>query len=301
MANSILSTTAPGYGESGNLALALPGKSLPLSLSRVFGHPLLSRSPDYVAMGLTDNSTIFTVWDSNDPLNNSNAAVAGVAYAPLAFPANTLTPVVAKIIFANDDTIGWMTAQCLVKGSATAPVLAAAFLNEYQLKATFSSGTATRVVAESSPGLTITGAAVATGRYAIAFPACKAIHIACGLDSAAATVATAALHAQPNAIVTASGTGEIRMYGAATPALTAPGDTHILHVKATLRETVGYLDRFTQDDADVQDARILWDINTTPAPDSLILRVTGIGTTKFKYRCGIWVGDPMAIDFRSQS
>lgn len=299
MSNSILSTTAPGYGEYGNFALA--SQRLPLALSRVFGHPLLARSPDYVALGLTDNSTIFTVWDSNDPLNNSNAAVAGVVYPPIFFPANTFTPVIAKIIFANDDTVGWMTAQCLVKGSATAPVLAAAFINEYQLKATFATAAATRVVAESTPGFLITSAAVATGRYAVTFPACKAIHITCGLDSAANTVATTPLHAQPNVASASGGTAEIRLYGAATPALTAPADTTVLHVKASLRETVGYLDRFTQDDADVQDARLLWDINTTPAPDSLILRVTGLGTTKFKYRCGIWVGDSMPIDFRSQA
>ncbi len=283
-------------------ALAYGGNPVGSSaeLGQMFASPILFRAPDYTFDAQTDDATVFTVWDSNDPLNNSNAEVNGEASPALVFPANTLTPVYAFGIVANDDTIGAIGVQCLVKGSATAPTLVEAFQNMYVLKATFSSGTASRVVAESTPGFTITAAAVATGRYAIALPASVSGHISCGLDSAAATVATAALHAQPNAFVTSTGVGEIRTYGAATPALTAPGDTHVLHARATIREANGALFRYTNDSADTADTQLAFSINTTPTPDSLRLRATGIASAELRWTGGIWLGERIPIAFRTQ-
>lgn len=307
MANSIVQNQR-GTHKDGlrkwKAAQAFGGGATPAGSSRelgqVFGNPLLWRVPEYTFDALTDDAVAFKVWDSSDPLNNSNAEVQGEASPALEFPANTLTPVRGFAIVANDDTIGAIEMFCLVKGSATAPTLVEAFLNRYVLKATFSSGAATRVAAESTPGFTIVSAAVATGRYTIALPASVSGHISCGLDSAAATVATAALHAQPNAFVTSTGAGEIRTFGAATPALTAPGDTHILHAIANIREKNGHGMRYTNDSADTQDTQLAWGINTSPTPDSLKLEVTGIASAELRWTGGIWIGERIPIAFRTQ-
>lgn len=286
------------------LAQAFAGGGTPVGSSRevgqVFGNPMLWRVPDFVFDATTDDAVAFTIWDSADPLNNSLAAVNGETPTALLFPANTLTNVIAFGIVANDDTIGAIAMQCLIQGSATAPTLVEAFVNQYALKATFSSGTATRVVAQSSPEFTMTAAAVATGRYAIALPIAPSIHVTCGLDSAAATVATAALHAQVNALVVTTGVGEIRTFGAATPALTAPGDTHILHAVARVREKNGTLLRYTNDSADTADTVLKFGINTVPTPDSLILQATGITSAELRWTGGVWIGESIPIAFRTQ-
>jgi hypothetical protein len=298
MANSIVQTRRHGTAESGSLKTAQSGD--PRELSRLYGNSLLSRAPDYRVDALTDDGVIFTAWDSSDPLNNTNATSEGYASPALVFPANTHTPVIAKVTVANDDTIGWITLACLVKGSATAPTLVEAFTNVHTLGATFSSGTASRVAARSTPDFTITGTPAATGRYTVALTAAASGHIVCGCDSAAATVNTAALHAQPNGYVASTGAGEIRFYGAATPALTAPGDTHILHAVATVKQTTGYLDRYTQENADTADCTAVFSINTSPTPDSLRLRVTGITAAELRWNCMIWIGDPLPVAFRTQ-
>jgi hypothetical protein len=285
-------------------AQAFAGGATPVGSSRelgqVFANPALWRCPDYLFDATTDDAVAFTIWDSVDPLANSLAAVNGETPTPLLFAANTLTPVTGFGIVANDDTIGVIAVQALILGSATAPTLVSAFRNEYVLKATFSSGAATRVVAESSPEFTIVSTAVATGRYTIALPASVSGHIVCGLDSAAATVATAALHAQPNAYVTSTGAGEIRTFGAATPALTAPGDTHILHARASIREKNGHLLRLTNDSADTADTMLKFGITTASTPDSLNLQVTGITGAELRWTGGIWIGETIPIAFRTQ-
>lgn len=285
------------------LALAYGGSPSGQSsreLGQLFANPALMRCPDYWFDATTDDAVAFTVWDSSDPLNGTNASVNGEASPALLFPANTLTPVVGFGILANDDTIGAIAVQCLVAGSATAPTLVSAFRNEYVLKATFSSGAASRVVAESSPEFTIVSTAAATGRYTIALPIAVSGHITCGLDSAAATVATAALHAQPNAYVISTGAGEIRTFGAATPALTAPGDTHILHARASIREKNGHLLRVTNDSGDTADTLLKFGINTSPTPDSLIIQATGITGAELRWSGGIWIGESIPIAFRTQ-
>jgi len=273
----------------------------PSALSNMFGAPTLARGPDYTFDALTDDAVAFTCWDSNDPLNNSRADVGGFPSPALVFPANTLTPVEAFVLVANDDTVGAIAVRALVLGSATAPTLVSAFENTYTLKATFATAAATAVTAETTPGFTITSAAVATGRYTIALPSgAKAINISCGLDMAANTVASEATHAQPNSIVTATGAGEIRLYGDATPALNAPTDTDILHVIARVRETNGHVYRHTQDSADTAGTLLKFAINATPTPDSLIVQVTGIASAELRWSGGVWIGDRLPVAFRTQ-
>lgn len=301
MANSIVQNNKGAYRDSyGKLRAAFANQSL--ELGQVFAAPSLARSPDYVFDALTEDATAFTVWDSSDPLDNDNAERNGEASPALSFPANTLTPVEAFVLVANDDTIGAIGVRALVLGSATAPTLVSAFENTYTLKATFATAAATRVVAESTPGFTITSAAVATGRYTIALPSgAKALNIACGCDMGAATVSSEGTHFQPNAVVTATGAGEVRLYGDATPALNAPTDTHILHVIARLRETNGHVYRHTQDSADTADTLLKFAINTSPTPDSLILQVTGIASAELRWSGGIWIGERLPIAFRTQT
>jgi hypothetical protein len=117
---------------------------------------------------------------------------------------------------------------------------------------------------------------------------------------AASTVASEATHAQPNSVVTATGAGEIRLYGDATPALNAPTDTDILHVIARVRETNGHVYRHTQDSADTAGTLLKFGINTSPTPDSLILQVTGIASAELRWSGGVWIGERLPIAFRTQ-
>lgn len=300
MANSIVQNLrGADRGFYGRLRNALANQ--PTDLGQTFADPGLCRAPDYAFDALTEDAVAFTVWSSADPLNNSNAETGGIANPALLFPANTLTPVQAFVLVANDDTVGAISVQAMVLGSATAPTLVSAFENTYTLKATFATAAATRVVAESTPGFTITSAAVATGRYTIALPSgAKAINIACGCDMGAATVASEGTHFQPNAIVTSTGAGEVRLYGDATPALNAPTDTHILHVVARLRETNGHVWRHTQDSADTADTLLKFGINTATTPDALILQVTGIASAELRWSGGVWIGERLPIAFRTQ-
>jgi hypothetical protein len=301
MANSIVANNKGAYTNIyGKLRAALANQSQ--ELGQLFAAPSLCRSPDYTFDALTEDANAFTVWDSDDPLDNSNAERNGEASPALLFPANTLTPVEAFTLVANDDTVGAIAVRALVLGSATAPTLVSAFENTYTLKATFATAAATRVLAESTPGFTITSAAVATGRYTIALPSgAKAINIACGCDMGAATVASEGTHFQPNAVVTATGAGEVRLYGDATPALNAPTDTHILHVVARVRETNGHVWRHTQDSADTGDTLLKFGINTSPTPDSLILQVTGIASAELRWAGAVWIGERLPVAFRTQA
>ena len=285
-------------------AQAFAGGATPAGSSKeigeVFACPELGRLPDFTFDALTDDAVAFQVWVGSDPLNNSNAAVNGEASPALVFPANTLTRVAAHVIVANDDTVGFIGVQGLVLGSATAPTLVPAFVNPYSLRATFSSGAASRVAAQSTPEFTIVATAVATGRYTIALPASNQANVSCGCDMAANTVASEATHAQINTFTTSTGAGEIRFYGDATPALNAPADTTVLHAIAMVRETNGKLIRHTQDSADTADTLLKFGINTSPTPDNLKLEVTGITSAELRWSGAIWIGERIPIAFRTQ-
>lgn len=304
MANSIVQNLRGADVKNyGKIRRALNNEFL--DLGHVFAAPELSRSPDYIFDVLTDDAVAFTAWDSDDPLNNSNAEVGGQASPALVFAANTLTPVYANVILANDDTVGMIAVRALVLGSATAPTLVAAFDNQYRLKATFSSAAATRVLAESTPGFTITSAATEAGQYTIALPAASAGVIQASVDHTNGAEATEVIWANPNNYVTATGAGEINLTAAtaasAVPDLTAPTDTHVLHVLASIREANGHVFRHTQDSADTGDTLLKFAINTTPTPDSLIVQVTGITGAELRWHGNVWIGDPQPIAFRDQA
>lgn len=298
MANSIVKNKRPGFGEKGNLGLAQSGD--PFALARMFANPALDRAPDFAFDVLTDDAVAFIAWDSADPLNNDNADEAGFPSPALLFPANTLTRVHADVLVANDDTVGMISVQALVLGSATAPTLVSAFENTYVLKGVYTGGNIAAVVAETTPGFGVTAAEPAAGRTTIALPAdAKAIHIACGFDAQSAVV-TGGVFALPNAIVTATGAGEIRFYDLETPALTEPPDTGILHVQARVREPNGHVLRHTQDSADTAGTLLRWGINTGSTPDSLKLEVTGLANAELRWSGNIWIGDRRPVAFRTQ-
>jgi hypothetical protein len=269
-------------------------------LGQLFENPLLGRVPTYTFDALTDDAVAFIVWDSDDPLDNANAEVNGEASPKLLFPANTLTPVRAHVLVANDDTVGMIAIQALVLGSATAPTLVPAFENTYTLKGTFTGGNIAVIAAETTPGFSATAAEVATGRTTIALPAdAKAITIASSIDVVAGVV-TGGVFTLPNTVVTATGAGEIRQYDLDTPALTEPPDTSILHVQARVREPNGHLFRHTQDSADTAGTLFRFGINTGSTPDSLKLEVTGLASAELRWSGGIWIGESLPIAFRAQ-
>jgi hypothetical protein len=300
MANSIVQNQrGADRNLYGQLRAALAND--PASLSGMFGSPTLARGPDYTFDALTDDAVAFTCWDSADPLDNDNASVGGVASPALVFPANTLTPVEAFVLVANDDTVGMIQVRAMVLGSATAPTLAACYENTYTLKGTFTGGNIARIVAESTPGFGVTAAEVATGRTTIALPAdAKAINVVSSLDVVAGVV-TGGVFILPNSIITATGAGEIRQYDLETPALTEPPDTSILHVQARVREPNGHVLRFTQDSADTADTLLRFGINTASTPDSLIVQVTGIASAELRWSGAVWIGDRLPVAFRTQA
>lgn len=274
----------------------------PAALSSMFSTPTLASGPTYVFDALTDDAVAFTVWDSNDPLNNSRADVGGFPSPALVFPANTLTPVESFTLVANDDTVGAIATRAMVLGSATAPTLVSAFQNVYTLRTTHDgSGNATRVAAGSTPGFTCTTAETGTGRTALAFPICASAQwIGTGVDWAANTIGTTVTDCQPTAINAAAGTGEARFFQNDTASLTRPSATHIITMSLALRETNGHVYRHTQDSADTADTLLKFGINTAPTPDSLILQVTGIATAELRWSGGVWIGERLPIAFRTQ-
>ena len=56
----------------------------------------------------------------------------------------------------------------------------------------------------------------------------------------------------------------------------------------------------TQAGPDVADTMLLFGINATPTPDSLILQVTGITSAELRWTGMIWLGERVPVDFRTQ-
>lgn len=298
MANSIVATNKGAYrAEYGRLKAALANQSR--QLGQVFANPLLGRSPDYVFDALTDDAVAFTVWDSSDPLNNSNAERNGEASPALLFPANTLTPCSALVLVANDDTIGMIGVDCLVIGSATAPTLSGAFEQIVSLRSTFATGVAARVAAGSSPGTTITKDT--TGDYDITFPSCSSVDWLGGSVDLGADDPTDGVvkTVWPRALNTA-GTGKLIFQNTDDGGLEDPGDTMTAYASLRCRSSNGEWLRNTQFQGDVADTRLLFSINTSPAPDSLRLQVTGITSAELRWSGCIWLGESLPVAFRTQ-
>lgn len=298
MANSIVQNLRGAQrGNYGLLRRALANESA--AMSQVFADPSLGRSPDYLFDALTDDAVAFKVWDSSDPLNNSNATVAGETSPALTFPANTLTPVRALVLVANDDTIGMIGVNALVIGSATAPTLSAAFTEIVSIRSTFASGVATRVAAGSSPGTTI--AKDSTGDYDITFPACSSVdYLGGGLDLGADDPTDAAVKAVWPRSLNVAGTGKLLFQNTDDGGLEDPGDTVVLYANLRCRFNNGEWLRNTQFQADVADTRLLFGINTSPTPDSLKLEVTGITSAELRWSGAIWIGERLPVAFRTQ-
>lgn len=299
MANSIVQNLRGADRDIyGKLRAALGNE--PKQLGEMFACPALGRSPDYAFDALTDDAVAFTVWDSSDPLNNSNASVGGVASPALSFPANTLTPCSALVLVANDDTIGMIGVNCLVIGSATAPTLSAAFTEIVSIRSTFATGVAARVAAGSSPGTTITKDT--TGDYDIVFPACSSVDwlggsVDLGADDPTDTVVKAVWPRSLNV----AGTGKLIFQNTDDGGLEDPGDTMTVYANLRCRFNNGEFLRNTQFQADVADTRLLFSINTSPTPDSLRLQVTGIASAELRWSGAIWVGERLPIAFRTQA
>lgn len=299
MANSIVQNLrGADSGYYGRLREALANS--PTQMGQLFACPGLGRAPDYNFHALTDDAVAFTAWSSADPLNNSNAETAGIANPALLFPANTLTPVSALAMVANDDTIGLIGVNALVIGSATAPTLSAAFLETVSIRATFSSGVATRVAAGSSPGTTI--AKDSTGDYDITFPACSSVDWLGGsvdlggddpTDAAVKTV-------WPRSLATA-GTGKLLFQNTDDGGLEDPGDTVVLYANLRCRFSNGEFMRNTQFQADVADTNLRFAINTATTPDALVLQVTGITSAELRWAGAVWIGERLPVAFRTQT
>lgn len=298
MANSIVQNQrGADRNLYGQLRAALAND--PSALSGMFATPTLGRGPDYTFDALTDDAVAFKVWDSNDPLNNSNASVGGTASPALTFPANTLTPCSALVLVANNDTIGMIGVNCLVIGSATAPTLSAAFNEIVSIRSTFSSGTAARVADGSSPGTTI--AKASTGNYDITFPACSSVDWLGGTaDPGADDPTDAAVKLPWSRSLATAGTGKILFQNTDDGGLEDPGDTVTLYANLRCRFNNGEFLRNTQFQADVADTNLRFVINATPTPDSLTLQVTGITSAELRWSGAVWIGERLPIAFRTQ-
>ncbi len=305
MANSILQNLRGADRDLyGKLRAAYAND--PAALSAMFSTPSLASGPTYVFDALTEDATAFTVWDSNDPLNNSRADVGGVPSPALLFPANTLTRVEAFTLVANDDTVGAIAVRALVLGSATAPTLVAAFQNTYTLQCTFSSTNWARVAASSTPGTSVTTAQTSTGIYAFAVPTTAANGVAsgtfqCNVDNTN-TGAAGPCIANIDTYSVSAGTARLRLIDAgATPAVINGGADDVAHITATIREWNGHVFRHTQDSADTAGTLLKFAITASPTPDSLILQVTGIASAELRWSGGVWIGDRLPVAFRTQA
>jgi hypothetical protein len=298
MANSIVQNLRGAQrGNYGKLRRALANESS--AMSGVFAVPELGRSPDFIFDALTDDAVAFKVWDSNDPLNNSNATVAGETSPAMVFPANTLTPVSAIVLVANDDTIGMIGVRALVIGSATAPTLSAAFSEIVSIRSTFATGVATRVAAGSSPGTTIVKDT--TGDYDITFPACSSVDWLGGsLDLGSDDPTDTVVKGMWPRLLNVAGTGKLIFQNTDDGGLEDPGDTMTAYANLRCRFNNGEFLRNTQFQADVADTNLRFGINATPTPDSLKLEVTGITSAELRWSGGIWIGDSQPIAFRTQ-
>lgn len=306
MANSIAQTergaTASAYGKY-KAAQAYGGTPVGSSkeVGEMFACPELGRSPDYIIDALTDDGVAFTVWDSSDPLANSNASRNGEASPALSFPANSRTPVTALVSVANDDTIGMIGIRCLVIGSATAPTLAAAFERRYTIRGTYAttSTVATRTAASSSAGTTMTHST--TGDVDVAFPSLTgpvALH-ASWTPIVANPAVTARLIVTPFNVVTAA--AKILAFDTDTPTVQANGpDASIISFQVSGLSTQGEFYRDTQAQGDTVDTQVAFAINTSPTPDSLILQVTGITSAELRWQARVWVGERLSVAFRTQ-
>jgi hypothetical protein len=307
MANSIVQNQR-GATRNGNrklkAALAFGGTPVGPSkpLAEMFACPELARSPDYLFDALTDDAVAFTVWDSSDPLDNDNAEVSGEASPALSFPANTLTPVTALAMVANDDTIGMIGVRCLVIGSATAPTLSPAFPVRYTIRGTYAttSTVATRTAASSSPGTTMTHST--TGDVDVTYPSLTsptALH-ASWAPIVANPAVTARLNVTPFSVATAA--AKLLAFDMDTPSIQANGpDASVVTFQVSGMSTNQEFVRNTQHQADVVDTLLQWAINTSPTPDSLVLQATGITSAELRWTGLIWVGESVPVAFRTQA
>jgi len=301
MANSISQTRRHGTAEVGSLKTAQNND--PRELARLYGNPFLGRAPDYIVDALTDDAVAFKVWDSSDPLNNSNATSEGVASPALSFPANSRTKVAAIAEVANDDTIGIIGVEALVAGSATAPTLRAGFFTQYVIRGTYAttSTVATRTVASSSAGTTMTHST--TGDVDVTYPSLTSpvcLH-ASWAPIVANPAVTARLSVTPFSVATAA--AKILAFDMDTPSVQANGPdasivTAVIGGLTDNREF--FRDTQIQSGPDVGDTLCLFGINATPTPDSLKLEVTGIASAELRWNVRIWIGDSQSVAFRTQ-
>jgi hypothetical protein len=265
-------------------------------LGHVFANPALFRSPDYYFSATTDDAVAFTVWDSDDPLDNANADVGGQPSPALKFPANTRTPVHAFALVANDDTIGMIGIRSVVIGSATAPTLEAAFWTTYTVSATYvtTSTVTNRIVTTSSPGTTMTHST--TGIINFTYPTLtSAVWVGGAVAPSAVGGDTVIL--SPASISTAS--GKLGTYSiVTTPA--NPAAAAIITATVGGYSTNSEWLRSTQSKADVDDTLLTFTINTASTPDSLIIQATGITGAELQWNGGVWIGDSAAVAFRTQ-